>query len=56
MEDIMTQLIEESDEVSIDFQVSILESLRKKTLVISTLQILSPNTVFNYLLTRYVFN
>nr|GMC51905.1 sister chromatid cohesion protein PDS5-like [Ipomoea batatas] len=32
MEDIMTQLIEESDEVSIDFQVSILESLRKKTL------------------------
>nr|GMD10567.1 sister chromatid cohesion protein pds5-like [Ipomoea batatas]GME21441.1 sister chromatid cohesion protein pds5-like [Ipomoea batatas] len=32
MVDIMSQLIEERDEVSIDFQVSILDSLRKRTL------------------------
>ncbi|XP_031129698.1 uncharacterized protein LOC116031601 [Ipomoea triloba] len=32
MVDIMSQLIEERDEVSLDFQVSILDSLRKRTL------------------------
>ncbi|XP_019168844.1 PREDICTED: uncharacterized protein LOC109164750 [Ipomoea nil] len=32
MVDIMSQLIEERDEVSLDFQVSILDSLRKETL------------------------
>ncbi|XP_019169602.1 PREDICTED: uncharacterized protein LOC109165338 [Ipomoea nil] len=32
MVDIMSQLIQERDEVSLDFQVSILESLRKETL------------------------
>ncbi|XP_019169599.1 PREDICTED: uncharacterized protein LOC109165335 [Ipomoea nil] len=46
MEDIMTQLIEESDEVSIDFQVSILESLRKKTLDTAPLSSLLGHHVF----------